>query len=367
VETSSSKDVQSRLDLIIDGTAEVVGKDLLEAQLKEGSGRLGGPIRAYIGFEPSGKAHIGWLVLADQMRRMLDAELHLTILLADWHAWINDKFGGDLDAIATTSEYMETVFRTLLLNPSEGEGPGEITFIRASELVDNAEYWAQFIHHMKGTSLARIRKAFTIMGRDGDAAEQDAAKYLYPAMQATDIHALGIDVALGGMDQRKAHMYMRDVAERLDLPKATCIHMPMLPGLKSSTGRMDASHFGGKMSKSDPNGAILLHDGRGKLRKKLRGAWLDPAESESPVHEIVKHLVLNQQDRFRVDRAEEHGGPLSISSLDEARELLASEKLHPLDYKQAIADLIATRLQPIHDAFEKSPDQLRAVERLLNR
>ena len=57
-----------------------------------------------------------------------------------------------------------------------------------------------------------VRKTFTIMGRDEASSDHDFSKFYYPAMQAADIFELNIDVAIGGMDQRKAHMFMRDMA-----------------------------------------------------------------------------------------------------------------------------------------------------------
>ena len=83
-----------RLELITGAAQEVVGVEHLEARIGDG-----GVIRAYVGFEPSGKAHVGWKVLATNLRRMLDADVNVLIFLADWHAWVNEKFGGDMDII----------------------------------------------------------------------------------------------------------------------------------------------------------------------------------------------------------------------------------------------------------------------------
>ena len=54
---------------------------------------------------------------------MLDADANVLIFLADWHAWVNDKFGGRMEDIQVTARYMEDCFRTLLGNPPEGDGP----------------------------------------------------------------------------------------------------------------------------------------------------------------------------------------------------------------------------------------------------
>ena len=105
-ELSSEK--KERLGMIVGHVDEVVGLEHLVKCLTEDTSTSGdGIIRCYVGFEPSGKAHIGWKVLSLQLRRMLDADTNVLVFLADWHAWVNDKFGGDMDAIQTTARYME--------------------------------------------------------------------------------------------------------------------------------------------------------------------------------------------------------------------------------------------------------------------
>ena len=112
---------------------ESVGIDHLVNCLADGTSVGGdGIIRCYVGFEPSGKAHIGWKVISLQMKRMLDSGANVLIFLADWHAWVNDKFSGVMEDIQTTATYMEETFRALLGNPPEGEGPGELRFLWAS-------------------------------------------------------------------------------------------------------------------------------------------------------------------------------------------------------------------------------------------
>ena len=182
-------------------------------------------IRCYVGYEPSGKAHVGWLVQALSLRRILESGGNVLIFLADWHAWVNDKFGGDMEKIQSTGTYMERVFKILLNNPNEGNGPGELRFLYASDLMNSGDYWATVLKCSKNMSLAKVRKTFSIMGRSEDSSDGDLSRFFYPAMQAADIFELHIDIALGGMDQRKAHMYMRRVGDKYKWKKATCIHM----------------------------------------------------------------------------------------------------------------------------------------------
>lgn len=350
-------DSETRLDLITGAAQEVVGVEHLESRIADG-----GTIRAYVGFEPSGKAHVGWKVLATNLRRMLDADVNVLIFLADWHAWVNDKFGGDMDKIQTTGKYMEEVFRALLGHPKEGEGPGELRFAYASEVMDSGDYWARVLRCSKNMSLARARRTFSIMGRDEASGDGDLSKFFYPAMQAADIFEMNIDLAIGGMDQRKAHMYMREVADHWNWSKATCIHTPIISGLKSAGARMDS--FDHKMSKSDPSGAILLHDTPEKMRKKMRKAYLDVEQDDSPIYELLQHIILPEQGHITVTPKPEYGDPSTYDSLDGFIAAVKSGAIHPLDAKFAVADAISAGLESMRNHFEANPALLDAVNEI---
>tara|TARA_Y100000766_G_C18881327_1_gene593581 strand:+ start:768 stop:1832 length:1065 start_codon:yes stop_codon:yes gene_type:complete len=350
-------DSETRLDLITGAAQEVVGVEHLESRIADG-----GTIRAYVGFEPSGKAHVGWKVLATNLRRMLDADVNVLIFLADWHAWVNDKFGGDMDKIQTTGKYMEEVFRALLGHPKEGEGPGELRFAYASEVMDSGDYWARVLRCSKNMSLARARRTFSIMGRDEASGDGDLSKFFYPAMQAADIFEMNIDLAIGGMDQRKAHMYMREVADHWNWTKATCIHTPIISGLKSAGARMDS--FDHKMSKSDPSGAILLHDTPEKMRKKMRKAYLDVEQDDSPIYELLQHIILPEQGHITVTPKPEYGDPSTYDSLDGFIAAVKSGAIHPLDAKFAVADAISAGLESMRNHFQANPVLLDAVNEI---
>ncbi len=352
-----------RLAWIIGSAEETIGAEHLASILAGGESAAGDSIiRAYVGFEPSGRAHIGWKVIANTLRRSLDAGVNVLIFLADWHAWLNDKFDGDMQSIRTTARYTEEVFRALLGHPTEGEGAAELRFFSASELMDSGDYWARVLRCSKNMSLARVRRTFGIMGRSEDSSDGDLSRFFYPAMQAADIFEMNIDIAIGGMDQRKAHMYMREVADHWRWTKATCVHTPIISGLRSSGSRMES--FDHKMSKSDPGGALLLHDSPEKIRQKLRSAHLDPADATSPVHELVEHVILPERGLLRVRPDPEYGEASDWTSLDAIRDALTTEALHPLDYKIAVADSLADSLAPLTAHFEANRDLLTAVEHL---
>lgn len=356
-------DSLDRLKLMIGDVEESVGIDHIVNCLADKTSAAGdGVIRCYVGFEPSGKAHIGWKVISLQLKRMLDAKANVLIFLADWHAWVNDKFNGSMDDIQTTARYMEETFRALLGYPPEGEGPGELRFVWASSIMDSGEYWARVLRCSKNMSLARVRRTFSIMGRDEDSSDGDLSRFFYPALQAADIFEMNIDVAIGGMDQRKAHMYMRDVADRWGWYKATCLHTPIISGLKSTGARMES--FDHKMSKSDPNGAILLHDEDKKLAKKMRKAFLDPEQSDSPVYELIQHIILPEFGEVVVTPKPEFGQPSTWTDLESFKSAVADGTLHPFDAKMGVAAGVSRGLKAVASHFESNPDTLERVNEL---
>ena len=50
---------------------------------------------------------------------MLSEGVNVLILLADWHAWVNDKFGRDMEKISVAGEYMAEVFESWSVSPKK--------------------------------------------------------------------------------------------------------------------------------------------------------------------------------------------------------------------------------------------------------
>ncbi|MCK4970417.1 MAG: tyrosine--tRNA ligase, partial [Thermoplasmata archaeon] len=186
---------------------EVVMPDELEQVLSSG-GTTG-----YIGIEPSGLLTTAQAFqIVRSVTLLHKAGVHMTVLLADWHAYINDKLGTDMDRIKRCGAYLQAAFETM------GVDPEMTNYVYASEFAKDVDYWELVVRTLKASSLNRIKRALTIMGREEDESELDSSKIIYPAMQVSDIYYLDVDIALGGMDQRKAHMLCRDVAGKVGKP-----------------------------------------------------------------------------------------------------------------------------------------------------
>ena len=123
--------------------------------------------------------------------------------------------------------------------------------------------------------------------------------------------------------------------------------------------------FDHKMSKSNPSGAVLLHDDASTLKKKLRKAYLDPQDPESPVFELIEHVILPELSQLDVIPNPEYGEPTTWHDLVEIKQALHSEKLHPFDVKMAVADSLSRCLSSIGEYFSHHPKSLDLVNQLM--
>ena len=99
-------DTKDRMHLVTRNAEEVITKDQI-AEILETRSRP----KAYWGFECSGLMHIGMgLIIGSKIRDMVNAGFDFTIFLADWHSWINNKLGGDMDNIRRCGEYFKDCF-----------------------------------------------------------------------------------------------------------------------------------------------------------------------------------------------------------------------------------------------------------------
>lgn len=340
--------LEARVDLVRRHTVELVTEDELRALLAKG-----GRPKAYVGFEPSGMMQIGQgFVIAAKIADAVEAGFDFTVLLADWHAYINDKFGGDLERIQACGRYFEDCFRALGV-------PDSVRFLTATELVSTKDYWMTVIRASKAASVARIKRALTIMGRQEEEGDLDASKLLYPAMQVADIHQMDLDLALGGLDQRHAHMLYRDVAPKLKWKMVVALHTPLVGGLQGG-GRMDPVES--KMSKSKPDSAILLPESPAEVARKIGKAFCPPEEVEgNPILEIVRYILLPRFGSLRVERDAKYGGDVTLTAFEDVASAYASGRLHPKDLKDAVVRALDEALRPVRAFFDRHPENHRAV------
>jgi tyrosyl-tRNA synthetase len=359
-------DTGERIALIERNTAEILGRDELRALIDSGA-----PLQHYIGFEISGKAHLGTgLVSMAKVRDLMAAGVTCRVFLADWHTWINDKLGGDRELIRrVASGYFTEAMRASLLCV-DGD-PASLEVVLASDFYhEYRDYWATVIDVSKNTTLARMQRSIDILGRqEGEGV--DFAKLIYPAMQAADIFAQGVHIAHAGMDQRKAHVITRDVATQMRISplrspdgsviKPVALHHPLLLGLRRPPVwpvPPDAErdmYAAMKMSKSDPSSAVFVHDTPDEIRDKVRRAFCPPGEvAFNPVLDWIDKIVFRiAGGPLRVERSEANGGPATFDTYAEVSGAYTAGALHPMDAKGALSDRLIDLLEPARAHFAR--------------
>ena len=339
------------IEIITANTEETITKDELEIVLKKPNPR------AYIGFEPSGTVHLGWKICTNKIKDFIKCGFNFTILLADWHAYINDKLDGDIEKIKLCGKYMEDCFAAMGVNKND------VKFIYASDYVGDPNYWELVLKTSKATSVARVKRAMDIMGRDAEEAEKDLSKLFYPAMQVSDIFYLKLDVAYGGTDQRHAHMLARDVSKKLGITPPVAIHTPLLTGLQAG-GRMDPIES--KMSKSKPDSMISIHDSQEDVKNKIKKAFCPEKQNiGNPILEICRYLIFPELkgNVFIIERPEKYGGNLEFSTYEDLEKKYI-QGLHPLDLKNSTTNYINDIIEPIQSYFDKNCDNYNKMKEL---
>ena len=329
-----------------------VGEEILtEEELKELLLKKKQPI-AYDGFEPSGNMHIAQGILrAINVNKMTKAGVKFVMYAADWHAFANNKLGGDLEKIQACGDYMVEMWKACGMDLSKVE------FVRATDIVKDDNYWKLVLQIAKENTVTRIVRCAQIMGRS----EQDslsAAQIFYPCMQAADIFYLKADITQLGMDQRKVNVLAREIAPKLNLWKPVVVSHHMLQGLlEPKSGEKDAVEraIEMKMSKSKPDSAIFMTDSSEEVGRKISKAYCpEKTVKENPILEYCKYIIFEKLELLAIKRPEKFGGDIVFESYPELEKAYVSGNLHPMDLKKAAAEAINEILEPVRKHFSQN-------------
>ena len=318
---------------------EVVTEDEGRALATEPEGK-----RAYVGYEPSGVLHIGHMLTATKLMDLQAVGFEVTVLLADVHAYLNDK--GSFEEIRETAERMKAQFLAYGLDEDKTE------FVYGSDFQFDREYVLDLHALELETSISRAQRAMAEI-KSGDTVTVSQA--VYPLMQALDIVYLDVDLAVGGMEQRKVHMLARDTLPKIGEESPTCLHTPLIADLQTGVGKMSASE----------GVSISMEDSSADIEEKVNGAYCPPTrdpdptddgeERENPVLQIFEYHVFPRFETVVVDRPEEYGGDLTYDDYESLAADLESDELHPADAKGALATYLDDLIAP-------GREKLRAIE-----
>jgi len=317
-----------RLELIKRNVQEIVTEEELQELLRNKDSPV-----AYVGYEPSGKIHLGHVLTVNKLLDLQNAGFQIIVLLADVHAYLNQK--GSLEEVRKTADYNRDCFIALGLDPQKTK------FVYGSDFQLTPDYMLNVLKLTTTASLNRARRSMDEVGRKMD--DPKVSQMVYPMMQAIDIALLGVDVAVGGIDQRKIHMLAREGLPALGFKSPLCIHTPILLGLD-----------GKKMSSSSDN-FISVDDSEEEINQKMKKAFCPAGEiSENPMLELFRYHICPRYGEIIFERPEKYGGNLVCRDYDELTTVFSEGTLHPMDLKKGAAKYMNLILEPVRNVLRNA-------------
>jgi tyrosyl-tRNA synthetase len=314
-----------RLELVKRNVQEIVTEEELEELLN----RKGVPC-AYVGYEPSGKIHMGHVLTVNKLIDLQKAGFKVIVLLADVHAYLNRK--GTLEEVQKVADYNRRCFVALGLDEKKTD------FVYGSDYQFGAEYMLSVLKLSRVVTLNRARRSMDEVGRAMD--DPTVSQMVYPLMQAVDIAMLKVDVAVGGIDQRKIHMLARENLKSIGFKTPVCIHTPILIGLD-----------GTKMSSSKDN-FISVDDTGEMIHRKFKKAYCKIGDLENnPILAILRYHIFPRYEAVVIERPVKFGGNLIYNSYYEMENDFVAENVHPMDLKNAAAKYIDQILESVRNVL----------------
>ena len=352
-------DIERKIELICRlPTEEVVTQEDLRALLETEEHPI-----AYNGFEPSGLVHLGTgVICAYKMKDFTEAGIRFKVFLATWHAYLNNKLGGDLALIRKAADLFRHSWIAL------GVPADKVEFIYSDELYNDLAYWAKTMAIAKELTIARTTRTLEIAGRkEGEA--HYVSDYLYTPMQVADIFEMNVKMCQLGMDQRKANMVAREIGEKIGYWKPVCIHHHLLQGLAKPAvwpipeGQEREAIASAKMSKSKPDTCIFIYDTPEEIKQKLSKSFCpEKTIKYNPIMDICKYIIFREKDCLKIERPAKFGGNVELHSFQELETCYTEGKLHPMDLKNGVATSLGDILEPVRRYFANNKEAADCLE-----
>lgn len=307
-----------KLKLIRRNTSEII----TDSELKSLVSKKKKP-SVYIGAAPTGKMHAGYFPQAVKLKDFIEAGFTVKYLLADIHAYLDDR-KSPWELTKAKARYYKEAMTAIL--KAIGADASKVEFILGSDVQRSKDYIMDLYKMMGQVKQKRAKRAGSMVVRQVE--NPDVGASVYPLMQAIDAHHLKADVALSGIDQRKIYMLAREEVKSLGHEKPICVFTDIIPGLKK----------GVKMSASVPGSAILLEASEKEVLKNLRGAYCpEGVVQDNGILALTKHVIFPVEGSFKVERPEKFGGNKVYETYSALEKDYVAKKLHPADLKGGVA------------------------------
>ena len=117
----------------------------------------------------------------------------------------------------------------------------------------------------------------------------------------------------------------------------------------------------GKMSKSNPDSGIFMHDDAESIRK-IKKAWCESGMTEAnPLLEIARQIIFHENKEITVERPEKFGGNVTYTGFEQMHADFANSKLHPGDLKETVSKYLIPIVTGLAQKFSISDEARRTI------
>ena len=335
-----------------------------------GKARAGYDIKAYLGWEPSGRPddkrvlHWGNEVTA-QILMSLESKFGIqpVFLNATEHAFLNGK--GTKKEISQYAEIMTQEVNKLFTSPTIISGDEfqlgtydnhklkDKTPEELRKIIENINLYRKIVENGLTLPKSELEDAASEVVTP----ESAGSAFLYAVLQWADIHyldeTLNVKFVTAGPDQKKMHRLVWKYFDRFEYEKPVFIHGPLLLSLsgrlvskKDAKGNLiPGTERPAKMSKSEGEEYTLyLSDLDEDIERKFAKAYCPPyapvlSDKGAPLEfnpqiSLITNVINHHCKTLKIERALKFGGDIEGEPL-EVVEWFKKGEIHPLDLKNA--------------------------------
>lgn len=325
---------------------EIINKDSL-LELAETAGRQ---LKGYWGTAPTGRPHIAYLFPILHISRLVKAGVKMTILVADYHAAL-DNNKTEWEALHSRTEYYIVVIRELLR--LTGIDPDSVRFVKGTDHQrGNPAYLDDLLRLSTKITVGHAKKATAEVVKCSN--DPPLSNCIYPLMQVLDEEHIGCDFELGGVDQRKIFMFGIDHLPKIGYRKTRSY---LMTSMIHSLGK------GGKMSASDRKTKIDLLDSEEEIKKKCNKAFaVDGQIEENGMMDLFRYIIFQMPQILKigvtVKRPDTYGGNIHFNTYEEMARSYADKAVASVDLKGALGDYISEILRPLREKIHSEYPEL---------
>ena len=314
------QDIESQLELIKRGTAEIISEEDLIAKLKQNR-----PLNVKAGFDPTAPdLHLGHTVVLQKMKHFQELGHNVTFLIGDFTGMIGDPTGKSEtrkpltkeQVLANAETYKEQVFK--ILDPEKTKICFNSAWLEPLTMKETLSLMAKF-------TVARIIERDDFQKRYKAGEPIGMHEFMYPIMQGFDSVNMNTDIELGGTDQKFNLLVGRDLLRQYGKEAQVAITMPIIEGL----------------------------DGVQKMGKSL-GNYV--GISESPKDMFGKLMSITDELMFRYYTLL---SDMSLKDIEKMKQDIETGDFHPMTAKKNLAKEIVSRYHGTKAGIEAEEEFVR--------